>query len=190
MATISKVFQGIYKVLEDLKFDSQNILQFEKNFVDRVVGELEFGQTEMLDESENQLNFDKLENDVKEVLTQIDRNRCILLLDDAAHAFSPDQQRDFFEFFRKIKSRIISPKAAIYPGVTIYSSTFHVGHDAEEIDVWIKPESKNYIDFMFDLLRRRLPTIVYEKLMSDKDLITLICFSAFGMPESFIEYDP
>ena len=46
------------------------------------------------------------------------RTRCVLLLDDAAHAFSPEQQRDFFEIFRalapgRLPQRLLSIQASL-----------------------------------------------------------------------------
>ena len=49
------------------------------------------------------------------------RSRAVLLMDDAAHAFMQQQQREFFEVFRALRSRTVACKAAIYPGVTSYS---------------------------------------------------------------------
>jgi len=92
-----------------------------------------------------------------------------------------------YDFFRQIKSRIISPKAAIYPGVTNYSASFHVGHDAEEIDVWIKPDSSDYLHFMFQVLERRLPSEVYKALLdANEPLLQLVCYAAFGIPRALL----
>ena len=49
--------------------------------------------------------------------------RAVLLMDDAAHAFMHQQQREFFEVFRALRSRTVACKAAIYPGVTAYSGS-------------------------------------------------------------------
>jgi hypothetical protein len=128
----------------------------------------------------------QLADDIAQVLETLGKTRCILLLDDAAHAFSMEQQRDFFEFFRAIKSKTVSPKAAIYPGVTIYSPAFHVGHDAEEIDVWIRPDSPGYLTFMQHMLEKRLPEKVYEGLQWNQPLLSLISYSAFGLPRALL----
>lgn len=123
---------------------------------------------------------------IDRVLQKAGRVRCVLLLDDAAHAFSPEQQRDFFDFFRRIKSIRIAPKAAIYPGVTVISPTFQVGHDAEEIDVWVDPYEQNYLQFMRGLLLRRFPDLLTSELQRNEHLVDLLCFSAFGIPRSLL----
>lgn len=100
----------------------------------------------MVDGISNELlTISILEEGIKKILEKTNMSLCSLLFDDAAHAFSKEQQNDFFEFFRNIKSRMILPKAAIYPGVTDFSAVFHVGHDAEEVDVWIKTTDNEYL---------------------------------------------
>ena len=153
--------------------------------IDDVINKIELGFMEKVN-MDTILTISMLEEEINKILSCTNKNHCVLLLDDAAHAFSVEQQYDFFEFFRQIKSRIISPKAAIYPGITNYSSTFHVGHDAEEIDVWIKPEMANYSEFMLKILERRLPRYIYNKLSEQLDLLYIICYSSFGIPRALL----
>jgi AAA ATPase domain len=40
--------------------------------------------------------------------TALGRRRCVLLMDDAAHAFMSQQQREFFELFRALRSRTVA----------------------------------------------------------------------------------
>jgi hypothetical protein len=182
-----KIYQGLYEALERIGRESLfPLIDQPKAAIDHAAGQLELGQTEISSLNVKPLDVPTLERDIGGVLTAFDRSRCVLLLDDAAHAFSPEQQRDFFDFFRQLKSRAIAPKAAIYPGVTVYSSTFHVGHDAEEIDVWVKPHSAGYIPFMKDLLRRRLPAQAFESFDREETLTRLLCFASFGLPRSLL----
>lgn len=75
-------------------------------------------------------------------------SQTVLLLDDAAHAFVPEQQRIFFDFVRNVKTQRVTYKAAIYPGVTEFSPNFHVGHDAKMVRAWIPVEGHDYLKFM------------------------------------------
>lgn len=180
-----KIYQGLLSTLSDVGVAPPD-LRLSKEATDRITGQLELGQTELPGQEFSGLDIPSLEADVGQVLAMLGKTRCVLLLDDAAHAFSPEQQRDFFDFFRQVKSRTISPKAAIYPGVTVYSSTFHVGHDAEEIDVWLKPHASGYTAFMTSLLERRLPYDVFEALIADPTLLQLVCYASFGMPRALL----
>ena len=112
--------------------------------------------------------------------------RSVLLFDDAAHAFSALQQREFFEIFRSLKSRTISPKAAVYPGMTNYSPNFHIGHDAELIEAWYKPEEDNYLETMKELLQKRLSSDKMSLLDEKTELVEYLALAAFGLPRSFL----
>lgn len=91
-----------------------------------------------------------------DLATENSAKRVVILIDDVAHSFSERQQEDFFDFFRAIKSRTTSPKTAIYPGIAVHSESFHVGHDAEQIDAWGKPSGQKYVAFMLSLANKRL----------------------------------
>lgn len=181
-----KVYAGLYQALDDLAIPASPVLHCSRSDVATLAGQLELGQTSLPSGSGTALTVPHLEADVEALLALTNRPRCVLLLDDAAHAFSPDQQRDFFDFFRQLKSRSISPKAAIYPGVTVYSPTFHVGHDAEEIDIWLKPHSAHYLSFLTSLLAKRLPPTIYATIGRDPALLHLLCYGAFGTPRALL----
>lgn len=180
-----KVIQGLYKAVQDTKLNI-SVFTLSNSHVDKIISLLEMGRVDLLNEQEDQLTVYVVEQLINKLLEKSKKVRCVLLLDDAAHAFSSEQQQDFFEFFRQIKTKSISPKAAIYPGVTTYSSSFHVGHDAEEIDVWLKPSSPGYLEFMNSILESRLPNDIFKQLNKEKILLDLICFASFGVPRALL----
>lgn len=108
--------------------------------------------------------------------------RSVLLLDDAAHAFSVRQQREFFEIFRELRSRDISGKVAIYPGVTSFSPTFQIGHEAELIEAWFRPDQDQYLETMRGVVRARYPSFAPR----DSSVIDLLALASFGLPRSFL----
>lgn len=114
------------------------------------------------------------------------RARCVLLLDDAAHAFSPEQQRDFFEIFRALRSRSIAAKAAVYPGITSYSPYFHVGHEAELLEAWYNPDDEEYLATMRSVLQNRLPSALYNRFENRTDIIDYLALASFGLPRGFL----
>lgn len=181
-----KVLFGLYEAIT-AKDDLITLnLPLSKPHVQKVIELLEMGRVDLVDEMEDHVSISTIDNSINYSLSLLNKTRCALLLDDAGHAFSPEQQHDFFEFFREVKSKTISPKAAIYPGVTSYSSSFHVGHDAEEIDVWIKPNEPGYLDFMYALLKNRFNEGVYLELTKDKSMLNLMCYAAYGIPRSLL----
>lgn len=115
---------------------------------------------------------------------QSGRSRAVLLMDDAAHAFMQQQQREFFEVFRALRSRVVACKAAIYPGVTSYSPFFNVGHEAEEIEVWIRPDSAEYLKTMRAIFDARIPEALRPAVRPE--LVDMAAFASFGLPRNFL----
>jgi ABC-type arginine transport system ATPase subunit len=114
------------------------------------------------------------------------RRRVVLLLDDAAHAFSPQQQREFFEIYRELRSSRVSAKAAVYPGITTYSPFMHVGHEAELIEAWYRPDSDDYLSTMRKLIERRLPASLVQRLQGRDELVDYLALASFGLPRGFL----
>lgn len=112
--------------------------------------------------------------------------RSVLLLDDAAHAFSVKQQREFFEIFRELRSREISAKAAIYPGVTSFSPSFQIGHEAEEIQAWIRPDEENYLSAMRQIAKLRFPDLETKFGANFEETIDVLALASFGLPRGFV----
>jgi len=120
------------------------------------------------------------------LLDELHLARCVLLMDDAAHAFSSDQQREFFEVFRQLKSRKLASKAAIYPGVTSYSYTFNVGHEAEVLEAWYRPDSPYFLPLMREIAEKRLPDSMKQRFGANFDeYIDLLALASYGQPRGF-----
>ncbi len=159
--------------LEDLALSaSKKIQRLEAGFIDESASEI--------------MSPAVLAERLESWASALDLSRCVLLLDDAAHAFSPEQQRDFFEIFRTIRSRRVSPKAAVYPGITSYSPNFHVGHEAELLEAWYRSDAPEFLTAMHDVVQRRLPESMRAHLKDKQDLIDLLALASFGLPRGFI----
>lgn len=180
-----KVISGIYNTLTELD-KKLDIFKLSEIQVSKNIELLEMGRIELFNDDEDLITINEIHLLADKVCEVTSKPRFILLLDDAGHAFSSDQQKDFFEFYRQIKSRKISPKAAVYPGVINYSSSFHVGHDAEEIDVWVKPNSEGYLEFMHSLLKSRFEAEVFKILLTEKNHLDLMCYAAYGIPRTLL----
>ncbi|GAB2751066.1 hypothetical protein GCM10027039_05840 [Terrabacter koreensis] len=107
----------------------------------------------------------------------------VLLLDDAAQAFVPEQQRIFFDFLQSLRTPGVTYKAAIYPGVTEYSPTYNLGHDAKKVDAWV-PSGPDYLAFMHGLLNKRLGSALPSGLTDD--CLDLFAVASFGIPRGFL----
>lgn len=180
-----KVVNGIYVTLIEMGF-VDDFFRLSKDQTSKNIELLEMGRIDLLNDKEDQITLNDIHAVADEICDKVGKTRFILLLDDAGHAFSTEQQKDFFEFYRQIKSKRISPKAAVYPGVINYSSSFHIGHDAEEIDVWVKPNSDGYLDFMHSLLASRFDSSIFSSLKAEENLLNLMCFAAYGIPRALL----
>lgn len=180
-----KIFEGIFSTIDRYPRFSIEEPGLTKKDIGRFLSQIEQGNLTTLRELELH-TLDALTGFIESLLKSNDLVRCVLLLDDAAHAFSPRQQEDFFEFFRQIKGREIAPKAAIYPGITTHSPTFHVGHDAEQIDVWIRPDRNDYVAFMRDLAVKRFGGEIPPSLVHITGAVELLAYASFGIPRSFL----
>lgn len=155
-----------------------------KEFIERSIVKIEAGFTDSTEIEQFSIPF--LQHTIDDILYRNNINRCVLLIDDAAHAFSEKQQEDFFDFFRAVKSKSISPKAAVYPGITSHSPSFQVGHDAEQIDVWVKPSGEDYEVFMLELARKRFEGTPIKLIDDNADDIAFLAYCSFGIPRAFL----
>ena len=138
------------------------------------------------DASQFQLSPSGLKTLLSELAEHVGGSRTVLLLDDAAHAFSVRQQREFFEVYRELRSRDISAKAAIYPGVTSFSPSFQVGHEAELIEVWFRPDTETYLEGIRQIAARRFPELEARLGNNYPDVVNTLGLAAFGLPRGFV----
>ncbi|SKB59744.1 hypothetical protein SAMN05660226_02280 [Parapedobacter luteus] len=129
------------------------------------------------------LNINWLVTLLEQLTIVTGRKRLILMLDDAALTLTPEYLVEFFEIFRSLKTKIINPKASVYPGTTQFGPRFHVNHDAEMVKCWLSVESPTYSSFMDSLIKKRFENF---KEGVSTELIELFKFSSFGVPRAFI----
>lgn len=61
--------------------------------------------------------IDDLMNIIEDLCWELEIRRFVIYIDEAAHIFIPEQQRQFFSIFREIRSAYVKCNAAVYPGV-------------------------------------------------------------------------
>ncbi|MBK0127461.1 hypothetical protein IAE30_27350 [Pantoea sp. S61] len=83
----------------------------------------------------SELSISVVQNMIERAIEKNERKRAVVFLDDAALTFTNDYMIEFFDIFRSLKTIKISPKASVYPGTTQYGPRFHVGQDAERVDI-------------------------------------------------------
>lgn len=129
--------------------------------------------------------------DVKQNLEEICENnqvdRIILLIDEAAHIFLPRQQRLFFSLFRDLRSPYINCKAAVYPGVTSYGSSFQPFHDAHMIDVERNVMDPSYVNSMRDIALRQVSLSLSKQINQYGQNFAILAFASYGNPRVLLK---
>lgn len=85
--------------------------------------------------------------------------RIALFVDEAAHVFIPQQQRQFFTLMRDLRSPYISVKAAVYPGATAFGESFQPTHDATVVDLDRAVTDPDYAVAMRTLVMKQDPSL-------------------------------
>lgn len=129
------------------------------------------------------LNISNVTALIERVTLELKRKRAIILLDDAALTLTPDYFIEFLDVFRSLKTKMIAPKASVYPGTTQYSPRFHLGHDGQTVPCWMSIENEKYDEFMNSLLDARFSTHITN---ISADVLDLIKYASFGVPRTLI----
>jgi hypothetical protein len=123
---------------------------------------------------------------IEELCEYYDIERVVLLFDEACHNFIPIQQREFFTFFRDLRTPYISCKAAVYPGITSYG-TFQAFHDAEIRKIERDISDKDYIANMREMVKNQLGEDVYKIFESNGDNFNALIYAASGNPRLMLK---
>ncbi|MGG5341247.1 hypothetical protein [Enterococcus sp. AZ192] len=113
-------------------------------------------------------------------------DRMVFFFDEACHNFMPEQQRQFFSFFRDLRSPYISCKAAVYPGLS-YFGTFQAFHDAEVIDINRDVLDSYYVTNMRKIVEKQIPSQLYSNLVKQGELFNSLIFSCSGNPRLLLK---
>ncbi len=168
------------------KISYETLLPIEENKIDNFISRTEKTGTNSTgpwqDEVDSAITIASTISFIEKITALSNRKRTILLLDDAAITLTPEYMIEFFEIFRSLKTRKISPKASVYPGTTEYGPRFHVGHDAEPVPAWLSVDDSSYNDFMESLCNKRL----YAADNIPQPIVDIFKYASFGIPRSFI----
>ena len=124
---------------------------------------------------------------VQDLCEELDIARIVLFIDEAAHVFIPQQQREFFTLFRDLRSPYIKCNAAVYPGVTVYGDTFEPIHDAVKINLVRNVNDEDYISNMKAMVLRQVKGGALTKNLSQYGQnFTLLAYAASGNPRHLL----
>lgn len=132
-------------------------------------------------------SLDDFLDTVQDLCEELNIARIVLFIDEAAHVFLPQQQREFFTLFRDLRSPYIKCNAAVYPGVTVYGDTFEPIHDAVKINLVRNVNDDKYISNMKEMVLRQVKGGSLSKRLSQYGQnFTLLAYAASGNPRHLL----
>jgi hypothetical protein len=114
-------------------------------------------------------------------------DRFVIFLDEAAHIFIPEQQRQFFSLFRDLRSPYISCNAAVYPGVTSYGETFQPSHDATMLSLDRDILSSLYVENMKEIVQKQADSSILANIARYGQNFALLAYAAHGNPRILLK---
>ncbi len=186
---LAKIVIGCYNVTEENKIDFELFNSSDRVLDKEIISEF-ISKAEKLKASQlsndsliSGLTISKVIEVIEKLTKKLLKTRAILMLDDAALSLTPEYLVEFFDIFRSLKTKIISPKASVYPGTTQYGPRFHVGHDAEMVECWMSVENNTYSAFMDSLIDKRFYQFTTNV---SSEILELFKYASFGVPRAFI----
>ncbi|MET9931040.1 MULTISPECIES: hypothetical protein [unclassified Streptomyces] len=137
-------------------------------------------------ETDSGIDPEVIKDAVEDLCDQSGVARIALLVDEAAHVFIPEQQRQFFTVMRDLRSPYLSVKAAVYPGVTYFGDSFQMSHDAELINVNRNILDPGYLASMREIVLRQDSTL--EKAINRNGAVfDALAFASSGNPRTLLK---
>lgn len=128
-----------------------------------------------------------LKESIEDLGSELDINRFVLLFDEAAHIFLPEQQRQFFTLFRDLRSHCITCNAAVYPGVTSFGDTFQPVHDASMVSIDRDVLSSEYLENMREIVEKQADSTILRNIAQNGRNFGTLAFAASGNPRLLLK---
>ena len=130
---------------------------------------------------------DTLKDALEELSEDLEISRFVLLIDEAAHIFLPEQQRQFFTLFRDLRSHCVTCNAAVYPGVTSFGDTFQPAHDATMLTIDRDILSSEYISNMREIVEKQADSAVLRNIAQNGRNFAVLAYAASGNPRLLLK---
>ena len=129
--------------------------------------------------------------DVKEAISEICQEnsleRIYFFFDEAAHVFRPEQQRQFFNLFKDLRSAYITCNAAIYPGVTHFGESFEPVHDCSYQILERNITDGDYLTYFKDMVLKQADSDVSKAINNQIDVFNTLALSCGGNPRILLK---
>ncbi len=127
--------------------------------------------------------IDEFMDVVEDMCLELGIKRIVCYIDEAAHVFIPEQQRQFFTLFREIRSQYIKCNAAIYPGVTCFGDNFEPMHDAVVINMCRDIRETDYVKNMKEMVIKQVnDSEMLKGMMENGQNFSILAYASGGNP--------
>lgn len=124
---------------------------------------------------------------IEDTCSALGIKRIVVFIDEAAHVFLPEQQRQFFTLFRDIRSPYLVCNAAVYPGVTTFGDTFQPAHDATWISIDRDILSSDYVANMREIVNRQADSTLLASIARNGQNFAILAYAATGNPRILLK---
>jgi hypothetical protein len=149
---------GVYLSLRYLPLLRSRGDEYERFFLEVLVGALKSAAAQHGTEFESELNIISVQSALSDLSVRLGK-RIVLLFDDAAHIGREASLHEFFDIFRTLSSSTTSCKAAIYPGVTRFGTRFDVYNDATTVDLLRNENDPGFNELFEEVALARFPDL-------------------------------
>lgn len=132
-------------------------------------------------------NIEAFKDAIEDLCGTLQISRFVILIDEAAHIFLPQQQREFFTLFRDLRSPTISCKAAVYPGVTSYGETFQPIHDATMLTLERDVLDRDYVSNMREIVEKQAESELVEDIARHGQNFAILAYASSGNPRVLLK---
>ncbi len=132
-------------------------------------------------------SIDDLKDALEDLASELGIERFSLLIDEAAHIFLPEQQRQFFTLFRDLRSHCLTCNAAVYPGVTSFGETFQPVHDATMISIERDILGADYVENMREIVEKQADSKTLENIARNGRNFATLAYAASGNPRILLK---
>lgn len=132
-------------------------------------------------------SIDEIKEALEDLADTLDISRFVLLIDEAAHIFLPEQQRQFFTMYRDLRSHCVTCNAAVYPGVTSFGETFQPVHDATTLSINRDVLSSDYVENMREIVEKQADSATLTNIAQYGKNFAILAYAASGNPRILLK---
>jgi Cdc6-like AAA superfamily ATPase len=130
---------------------------------------------------------DQFKDAIEDICSSLSIRRFNVMLDEAAHIFRPEQQRQFFTLFRDLRSPYMTCNAAVYPGVTAYGDSFERAHDAQMQSLHRDVSAPEYVNQMREIVFKQASSDLQAQILRQGSVFAALAYAVSGNPRLLLK---